>query len=371
MSVAAGGLSLRLESLEHRTLLDAGGLAAPAPAPATHFALLAPANETAGHSAPLELVALDASNHVARNFTGTVTFSSSDTGATLPVDYTFTAHDRGRHLFQITLATPGSDTVTATDAADTISGDTTVNVDPAPVATHFLVYTPEDTTVGASTNVVVVALDASNHRVSDYAGTVNLTTSDPGVTTPVSYAFTSSDHGVHVFQETFATMGVQTVTATDAANSALTGTASLNVNPAPVATHFAVLTRGPIIAGTPFSLEVVALDASNHRVPDYAGTIHFTSSATGDTLPADYTFAASDQGKHLFQVTLANAGSDTLTVSDGTLSGSVAVTVHGAPPPPTSSGPNGGANSHASRLAGWDAFFAAFAAGNTGWHWRH
>src|SRR5579872_383052 len=73
-----GGSLLRLENLEQRALLDAGGfLAAPA-GPATHFALWAPANETVGSQTPLEVVALDASNHLVRNFTGTVSFSSTD-----------------------------------------------------------------------------------------------------------------------------------------------------------------------------------------------------------------------------------------------------------------------------------------------------
>lgn len=455
---------MRLENLEQRALLDAGGFAHLAAGPATHVALLAPPNETAGSQAPLEVVALDASNHLVRNFTGTVSFTSTDGSATLPTDYTFTASDRGLHLFHMTLATPGSDTVTATDSADSISGDITVNVNPAPVATHFLVYTPENTTVGKSTGIVVVALDASNHRVDGYTGTVTLTTDDPGVTTPpLTYTFTSSDHGIHVFNETFATAGVQTVTATDDsippltgtaslnvnpapvathflvyapenttvgkptnvvvialdasnhrvdgytgtvtltpsdaslapitytfaatdhgihvfqvtfANTGaqtvdvaddstpqLTGTASINVNPAPVATHFAIFAKGPIVAGQPFTLEVVALDASNHRVPNYAGTVHLASSVAGETLPADYTFTASDEGEHEFQITLNTPGSDTLTASDGTLTGSVMLNVLTAPTGGSGGGSgsgSGGANFAPPNLSHFDAFFAAF-----------
>ena len=455
-----GRSRLRLEHLEQRALLDAAGAA-------THFALLAPANETAGKPAPLELTALDASNHPVQNFTGAVSFTSSDAKATLPADYTFAASDHGHHLFHITLATPGSETVTATDAADKISGNITVNVNPAPVATHFFVYAPEDamageptsvvivaldasnhrvndytgtvdlttndpgvttplkytfttadhgrhvfketfatggtwtvtatdeanskltgtasieveaapvathffvytpenTTVGKPTSIVVVALDASNDRVEDYTGTVDLSTSDPGVTTPLKYTFTAADHGRHVFQETFATVGSQTVTATDEANAKLTGTATINVNPAPVATHFAVFADGSVFSGEPFSLEVVALDASNHRVPNYTGTVHLASSVSGETLPADYTFTAADEGEHEFQVTLNTVGADTLTASNGKLTGSVTVNVQTAP---TGGGGGGGQDggdqdndgASPSTPANVDAFFAAYA----------
>ena len=322
-----GRSRLRLEPLEQRALLDAAG-------PATHFALWAPHNETAGNQAPLELAALDASNHLVKNFTGTVSFASSDAKATLPADYTFTAGDHGHHLFHITLATPGSETVTATDAADNISGDITVNVNPAPVATHFFVYAPEDTTVGKPTGIVVVALDASNHRVSNYAGTVDLTTSDPGVTTPLTYTFTAADHGVHVFKETFATAGTWTVTATDDANSSLTGTASINVNPAPVATHFLVYAPENTTVGTPTGIVVIALDASNHRVSDYAGTVDLTTSDPGVTTPLTYTFAASDHGIHVFKETFATAGTWTVTATDdanSSLTGTASINVNPAP----------------------------------------
>ncbi|HUY90527.1 MAG TPA: hypothetical protein VMV10_17450 [Pirellulales bacterium] len=431
---------LRLENLEQRALLDGGGFLLPAAGPATHFALWAPPNETVGSQTPLEVVALDASNHVARNYAGTVSFASTDSNTTLPTDYTFAASDHGHHLFQFTPGVEGSETISATDSADsTISGNITVNVDPAPVATHFLVYAPEDTTVGSSTNILVVALDASNHRVDGYTGTVTLTTDDPGVSAPLTYTFTSSDHGFHVFQEKFATAGTRTVTATDdstppltgtasinvnpapvathflvyapenttvgkatnivvvaldASNHRvdgytgtvtlttsdtgatvpasytftssdhgihvfqvtfastgtqtvnvaddstppLTGTASINVNPAPVATHFAIFAKRPVVSGQPFTLEVVALDASNHRVPNYTGTVRLTSSVSGETLPAAYTFTAADEGEHEFQVTLNTTGADTLTASDGTLSGGVTVNVQSAP-----SGTSGGA----------------------------
>jgi hypothetical protein len=48
-------------------------------------------------------------------YRGTVTFTSSDSGAVLPSPYTFTAADAGVHSFTIAFATVGNQLVTATD----------------------------------------------------------------------------------------------------------------------------------------------------------------------------------------------------------------------------------------------------------------
>jgi hypothetical protein len=89
--------------------------------------------------------------------------------------------------------------------------------------------TPEHTQTGQATPVLVVALDASNHVVPGYTGTVALTSSDQSATLPANYTFQAGDHGFHVFQVTFATTGPQTVTATDTTNSSVTGTATVLV----------------------------------------------------------------------------------------------------------------------------------------------
>ena len=84
------------------------------------------------------MVALDASNHLVRNYTGTVHLTSTDAGATLPADYTFTASDRGIHVFRVTLNTTGSQTLTATDTSDsTITATAMVNVRSAPTPWLF------------------------------------------------------------------------------------------------------------------------------------------------------------------------------------------------------------------------------------------
>jgi hypothetical protein len=102
---------------------------------------------------------------------------------------------------------------------------------------------------------------------------------------------------------------------------------------APKATHFSI-TASPttINAGGTTSLTVTALDSSNNTVTGYSGTVHFTSTDPNATLPADYPFTATDNGKHTFTgVKLTKAGSQTITATDtgnSSLTGTVTVTVN-------------------------------------------
>lgn len=54
----------------------------------------------------------------ATTYTGTVTFTSTDTVAYLPAQYTFTTADAGAHDFMTTLNTTGMQSLTSTDTAD-------------------------------------------------------------------------------------------------------------------------------------------------------------------------------------------------------------------------------------------------------------
>ncbi|HWS16978.1 MAG TPA: hypothetical protein VN223_03150, partial [Candidatus Elarobacter sp.] len=67
------------------------------------------------------------------NYAGTVHFTSSDTQAILPADYTFLSSDAGFHQFTFTLKTLGSQTITATDTrSGGFSGITNITVNTIP-----------------------------------------------------------------------------------------------------------------------------------------------------------------------------------------------------------------------------------------------
>jgi hypothetical protein len=101
--------------------------------------------------------------------------------------------------------------------------------------------------------------------------------------------------------------------------SLLHGCGTASQPPPPVATHFSVsASTATPNAGTPFNIAVTALDASNVTVSSYAGTVHFTSSDNQAVLPAN---SALTGGTGTFPVTLNSAGSQTITATDNSISG--------------------------------------------------
>jgi hypothetical protein len=77
----------------------------------------------AGTAHNLTVTAHAANGATATGYTGTVHFTSSDSAAVLPANYTFTLADAGSHTFSATLKTLGSRSISATDtSASTITG---------------------------------------------------------------------------------------------------------------------------------------------------------------------------------------------------------------------------------------------------------
>ncbi len=74
---------------------------------------------------------------------------------------------------------------------------------------------------------------------------------------------------------------------------------------------------GSATPGTPFNVTLTAQNpTSGGTMASYIGTVHFTSSDGSAVLPSDYTFINSDQGTHIFSVTLKTNGSQTVTSTD-------------------------------------------------------
>src|SRR5439155_87515 len=133
---------------------------------------------------------------------------------------------------------------------------------------------------------------------------------------PGNYTFVIGDHGQHTFQVTYAATGQQTFVATDTTTASITGQTSPTVEAVGSVTHFGLFTFGLAIPGVPTAAAIVALDAQNHVVAGYTGTVHFTSSDGAAVLPGDYTFLASDNGRHIVSVTFNTIGTQTLTATD-------------------------------------------------------
>ena len=197
---------------------------------------------------------------------------------------------------------------------------------PPPPATHFAVLLPQDVEVGKAFSVTVEAEDAKNHVVPTFRGTtqVSLAGPDAGAVYPASFTFSAADKGKHTFQMTLTATGAQTV---KAVSGTRTGQAVLTVD-GPV-THFAVSAPTPVNAGTPFMFTVAALDANNHIVPGYTGTVHLSSTDPYAVLPTDYKFQPSDHGNHVYYATTFNTpATQTITATAaGSLLGSAQINV--------------------------------------------
>jgi hypothetical protein len=198
-------------------------------------------------------------------------------------------------------------------------------------ATHFSVVAPATVTAGTPFGFTITALDAFNHVVTGYGGTVHFTASAGSNALPADYTFTAGDAGVHAFSgATLGIAGTETLTAKDKSNSTITGMAAVRVNPGAV-THFGVSAPATTLDGAAFAVTVSALDAYGNTVTGYAGTVHFSSTDPSAVLPANYTFTATDAGKHTFPaVTLVTTGPRTVTATDTgapSVTGGASVTV--------------------------------------------
>jgi hypothetical protein len=307
---------------------------------------LSPDASTAGQALSLFVTAVDPYGNLTPGYTGTVHFTSTDAQASLPADYSFTAADNGQHVFTngVTLYTvqpPGANAqfVTATDTVTSSITGTGHDFVRAAAMAGYQLSVPAAVAAGSPFSVTVTAVDPSGNRATSYTGTVHFTSSDGAGALPADYTFTSSEAGVHTFTSgvTFTTLGSQTLTATDAANSAFTASATTTVNPEVQGLHFVVRPSvSSTTAGSPFSVTVTALDGDGNVATGYTGTVTVASSDSGSrlALPAPYTFTPADAGVHTFSngVILVTAGTQTLTaydrgITDGSSAGNASVQV--------------------------------------------
>lgn len=321
-----------LEQLEPRAVLSGDGLLATLPLPtdgpivvtpptaaaATGFRLMLPPAAPNGMPVAAMIGAIDAAGLPVFSFKGSVTLTSSDSAATFPASVTLV---NGRAFVPVTFRTAGTQTLTATDAADaarTTTASTTVSA-PA-VATKLLVFLPPQAKAGVATAVTVLAVDAAGRPVSSFNGSATVASSDSAASLPLVEVLFKS--GRATFEATFATAGRQTLTVTSLGDSKVTGTAATTVAAPQTLASFLVMVPPRVLAGTAVNIAIIAMDANKRPIPSYAGSATLVSSDTAATLPVSVTFKA---GRAVARVTFATTGSQSLTVRGG-VAGDVAGT---------------------------------------------
>ncbi len=117
----------------------------------THFGVSAPAGSTAGASFTVTVTALNSDGSTDAGYTGTVHFTSSDSSAVLPADFTFTSTNQGVATFTVTLKSAGNQTVAVKDTStSSLTGSASVTVTAAAASQLVFGQQPTNATVGAA-----------------------------------------------------------------------------------------------------------------------------------------------------------------------------------------------------------------------------
>ncbi|HEY2354392.1 MAG TPA: hypothetical protein VGH79_05780 [Gaiellaceae bacterium] len=221
--------------------LTASKQATISPGPVSQFEVDLPASATAGSAVDMTVKAEDQYGNVVNGpgnpYEGTVYFTSSDTHAGLPSDYTFTYADQGVHTFTngVIFTAAGSQSVTATDNGNHSITGSSSSVSVAAAVKHEPSLNYELLTAGSdSWSGTCITGSTSNQMTFSASGPAEEDYYySPGHTSPYPGTFTASgsvtldtlddyphQDAVTAFNETF------TITATD--GSTITGTVTLD-----------------------------------------------------------------------------------------------------------------------------------------------
>ena len=313
------------------------------PGPTTRFIVSAASPQTAGTSFNFTVTAVDLNNNTTPAYGGTVSFSSTDPLAILPANSTLV---NGTKTFTATLETAGNQTITATDAPNSLTGNSgtiVVNAVTSPTLTEgfgvgsivvggstgvsFQISNPNSITGvqaiaftdtlpaglvvatpnGQSGSCLTSSGGVTAGTLTAIAGSSSISISSLGLAANTTCLFFVNVTGTSVGTKNNTTSPITSAQGGTGSNA----TASLTVTGA--ATHFSVSATSPHTAGVAFSITVTALDAGNNTVASYAGTVHFTSTDGAATLAADSTLT---NGVGVFSVTLKTAGNQTITATD-------------------------------------------------------
>ena len=285
-------------------------------------------NSTAGTADNFTVTSQDILGATVTNYTGTIHFTSSDSQAVLPDNYTFVSNDNGIHSFSATLKTAGTQSITATDTLNsTISGTQSDITISANVKNKLIWGTQPAATVTAGDNwqafTVNIVDQFGNPTVATdsvtiipSSGSLGGTLSQPAV------------GGIATFNNiTRTTTGSLTLTATSGTLLAPPSD-SVTVNPASVSSLTVSGYPVPAVAGVPHNFSVTAKDTFGNTATGYTGTVHFTSSDAQALLPNNYTFVGGDNGTRSFSATLKTAGPRSITATD-TLNSTISGTQSG------------------------------------------
>lgn len=186
-----------------------------------------PAGTTAG--VPFDTVVTAVDRFGNRRFKETFTVTGGLDG---PLDeFTSAPLVQGRATLRITPKTAGARTFTAINATETAVGSAPTTVAAGPLADLQLDLAEEWVAFGLPRLLTgasgVTPVDAYGNPVTGYTGTIRWTSTDPLAVLPVLFDF--ANPVIAFTNAQFGTAGTQTVTVTDVANAALSGSDDISV----------------------------------------------------------------------------------------------------------------------------------------------
>lgn len=255
----------------------------------------------------------DLFNNTVIGYTGTVSFTSTDTRAVLPASYTFVGGDNGVHTFSATFRTAGNQTITATDAVNVVGGTS----GQIAVAIPQLVVTTSADDAGTASNCTVQATSGTGTDASCSLRDALLEASALGV---ANVTFDSTQFST---AKTIAiTYGTLTIPAYTTVTGATSGSGVTQANLVTVdgggsANNFSIFTVGNGISGAELHNLIIAdghIDSQGGGINN-AGTLTVANCTFSNNYAGGYVTGGGNGGGAIFNT----AG--TLTVNGNTFSG--------------------------------------------------
>ncbi|RLF01466.1 MAG: hypothetical protein DRJ64_10565, partial [Thermoprotei archaeon] len=234
------------------------------------------------------------------------------------------------------------------DTDDTFTIDTTID--------HFVISHDGSAMVDTPEDITITAKNVTNCTVSDFTGTITVSTldetgeiawslktgsgtfSDGGSgSDTATYAFSASDNGVVVLQITDSTADTLDVEATDGTHTDDDTEGNLVVSTTALG-WFVISHDGAAVAGAPETITVTAKDTNGDTKTDYVGTITLDTNGTAEAISwslssgsgtfsdggpnsdtATYTFSNNDNGVATFTINDTKAETINISAADGSI----------------------------------------------------
>jgi hypothetical protein len=280
------------------------------------------ATATAGTPVSGTIQVLNGAGTLVKDYTGTLSITSSDSDAVLP-SISFSDSDDGEQSFNVTFKTSGSQSFGLTASTDS-SLQTNTSVDVSPNSPSSLSWNnPPPRAIVAETwpSFEVRVVDDYGNMIETATDTISLSVSASGGSTSGTLNVAASSGSSSFSDLSHNQLGSLQLSASAA-----------GLNPSP---SWDLVIESPGFYGfsidTPFlnlsigepSLVnlITAVDAVGSTVNNYSGTVVFSSSDGLASLPSNTTFSLGDQGVVAFTngITFNSAGSHTFSVEDSSL----------------------------------------------------